>query len=864
MNVQQSTVQGDLVRAGVRRSLQRASQTSLLASLWVAPALLVSLGVAAQDADGSTDENIAEVIVSSTRRDMQVQDVPISITAVGGEAAETLGLENLDELAAVVPGLSMIDSGPWGNSTIIMRGVNSDSINGTGNETDGGGTVGVYLGETPLYADFKMLDINRVEALMGPQGTLYGAGTLAGAVRFVPNRPKLNEYEANVHTRLYGVSSDFNTGNQEDITVNIPLVDGVLAVRGAFGYYDDPGFVDYPYIARSPGRSNPQPDFGNPAETSANLVRRDNLNYEDTISSRVSMLWAPSAGFEGLLTWAHQKTETGGRQINTADSIGSGLYESGMRYAEPSSREADLFSLELTGNLGFAQLVSASSYSEQKIKTIRDQTDLLLYLSDNGGYGYEDFPEFIAFTTGDTDREQFTQELRLVSSGDGPLSWIVGGFYNKLESDSSGIEYVPGLPDFFGIDRPDEMEYYSLTNLEQEEKAVYGEIGYRITDAWQVTIGGRYYDYTVDQINGTDLPLLNDDPFEIAPRFRSGTTGDSGSLFKFNTSYEFSDDVMAFATVSEGYRLGGFNPVAPCQLPLSGTQNVCALPHEQQYLPDKTLNKEIGIRAQMFDRRLTVNAAIYHIDWEDVQVAGITENGAVGITSNGAEAVSQGLELSLQASLPRDFSIMLNYTYTNAELTQDAKGLVDDRYTLIRVDDPSTPSREGSAPAYLAIWGDRYLPACDPSLSTYASTPVGACPGDGLDGDRLPGSAEHKGSIYFGWTRDFAGEYTLRANYGISAQGDVFTKVGNRASGEALAGYATHSFNIGIEKGNWMVSLFGENIFDKYAETSVTNDRSFVYTAEGSDGTAFAVRRYNKTIIRPQVFGVDFRMKFGL
>jgi iron complex outermembrane receptor protein len=844
------------LHAAIRRSLRGVSHTSIVASLCVAPALLASTYASGQDADAGSaaDENIAEVIVSSTRRDMQVQDVPISITAVGGKAAESLGLENLDELASIVPGLSMVDSGPWGNSTIIMRGVNADSINGTGNDTDGGGTVGVYLGETPLYADFKMLDINRVEALMGPQGTLYGAGTLAGAVRFVPNRPDLNEYDAAVHSRLYGVSSDFNLGNQEDITVNIPLVDGVLGVRGAFGYYDDPGFVDYPYIVRSPGRSNPQPDFNNPNEVAGNLMRRSNLNYEDTISSRVSMLWAPSAAFEGLLTWAHQKTETGGRQINTVDSIGSGLYEAGMRYAEPSSREADLFSLELTGNFGFAQLVSASSYTEQKIKTIRDQTDLLLFLSDNGGYGYEDFPEFIAFTTGDTDREQFTQELRLVSSGDGPLNWIVGGFYNKLESDSSGIEYVPGLPDFFGIDRPDEMEYYSVTNLEQEEKAVYGEIGYRLTDAWQVTVGGRYYDYTVDQKNGTDLPLFNAGPYEISPRFRSGTTGDSGSLFKFNTSYEFTDDVMMFATVSEGYRLGGFNPVAPCVLPLSGTQNVCALPHEQQFLPDKTLNKEIGIRAQLFDRSLAISAAIYHIDWEDVQVAGITENGAVGITSNGAEAVSQGVEFSMQAQLPMSLSIMLNYTYTNAELTKDVKGLVDDRYTLIRPD---------SADAYLELWGDRYLAACDPSQASYSSQPVGACPGDGRDGDRLPGSAEHKGSIYLGWTRDFAGDYTLKANYGISAQGDVFTKVGNRASGEALAGYAIHSFNIGIERGNWMVSLFGENIFDKYGETSVTNDRSFVYTAEGSDGTAFAVRRYNKTIIRPQVFGVDFRMKFG-
>jgi iron complex outermembrane recepter protein len=859
MKVQQTTFQADQVRAGVRHTLER-SQTYLLASLCVAPALVFSTTAWSQDADMSADGNIAEVVVSSTRREMGVQDVPVAITAIGGEAAESLGLENLDELATLVPGLSMIDSGPWGNSTIIMRGVNSDSITGTGNETEGGGTVGVYLGETPLYADFKMLDINRVEALMGPQGTLYGAGTLAGAVRFVPNRPNLSEYEANLHSRLYGVSSDFSTGNQEDITVNIPLVDGKLAVRGAFGYYDDPGFVDYPYIVRSPGRSNPQPDFNDPDAVAGNLITGSHLNYEDTVSSRVSALWAPTAGFEGLLTWAHQKTQTGGRQINSVDSIGSGLYESGMRYAEPSSREADLFSLELTGNLGFAQLVSASSYSEQKIETIRDQTDLLLFLSDSGGYGYENFPEFVAYTTGDTDRDQFTEELRLVSSGDGPLSWIVGGFYNELDSVGTGIEYTPGLPAFFEIDRPDEMEYYSKTDLTQKEKAAYGEIGYRITDAWQVTIGGRYYDYTVEQTNATDLPLLNDGPYEFSPRIRAGETGDSGSLFKFNTSYDLTDDVMAFVTVSEGYRLGGFNAVAPCPDVLEDDQQyVCALPNERQYLPDKTLNKEIGIRSQWFDRSLTVNAAIYHIDWEDVQVAGITENGAIGITTNGAEAVSQGVEFAMQASLPMEFSILLNYTYTDAQLTKDAKGLVDDRFTLVRLD---------NAGSYLARYGTSYNPACDPSSASYESTPAGACAGDARDGDRLPGTPKHKGSIYLGWTRDFANDYQLRANYGISAQGDVFTKVGNRASGEALAGYATHSFNIGVEKGNWMVSLFGENIFDKYAETAVTNDSSFVFDAHGGSAanptTSFAVRRYNKTIIRPQVFGVDFRMKFGM
>jgi outer membrane receptor protein involved in Fe transport len=505
--------------------------------------------------------------------------------------------------------------------------------------------------------------------------------------------------------------------------------------------------------------------------------------------------------------------------------------------------------LELTGKLGFADVVASSSYTKQNISTVRDQTDLLLYLSDTGGYGYEDFPQFIAYTTGVTKRIQHTNEIRVVSNDQGRFTWIVGYFQNTLTSDSLNIEYTPGLPNFFGIDRPDQMEYYSDTLLTQTEKAAYGELGFKITSAWQVTVGGRHYKYDVEQTNLTDLPLLNKGPYEFSPKIRTGTTGDSGSLFKFNTSYKISSDIMAYATVSQGYRLGGFNAVAPCPEGVLTGQNVCALPSERQFLPDKTLNKEIGLRTQWLDHRLTINGDVYYIDWKDVQVNGITQNGAVGITTNGAKAVSKGVELSMQGALPYGFGVTANYTYTNAKLTQAVKGLVDDRYTL---------ERNQNSPNYIA--------ACDPDNAAYSSLPIGSCPGDALAGDRLPGSPEHKGAVYASWTHALANDAVFRVDYGVALQSNVFTKVGDRASGEALGGFATHQMTLSIEKDNWMVGLFGQNIWNKYAATAVTNDKSFDYTVLGgtaADPTAFAVRRYARTIIRPRQIGLEFRMKFG-
>jgi iron complex outermembrane recepter protein len=779
----------------------KLSHTPLAAA--ITAALFPTVFAHAQEAPAALEE----IVVTSTRRSESIQETPVNITAIGNNVIDDLQLDSVEELTRWVPGVTMIDQGVWNNNRLVMRGLNADSITASYGAGDGG-TVAMYMGETPLYVSFKLLDIERVEVLIGPQGTLYGAGTLAGAVRYIPKRPDLYEVNGNAHGRMYSVAHADDPGFQGDFALNLPLIEGKLALRTVVGYYDDPGFIDYSLLVRTPGVSYPQPDFTDPNAVAANLYRRKDANYERTLSSRVSLLYQPFDNLEALLTYAHQDSRTGGRQITTSPTLGTGRYEGGMRVLEPSERDTDLLSLEVTADLGFAELVSSSSYAERRNQDTRDMTDLLLFFE----YGYEDFPQFVTYAPSDAQMDQYAQELRLVSSGDGPFKWLVGGFYNRAEHDSFYREYVPGYPQFAGIDRPDANEYYVETHTKLSEQAVFGEIGYHFTDAWQVTFGGRYFSYEQDLLSGTDLPLLSGHPTGVDPAFRSGSVEQSGSIFKINTSYQFTPDLMLYATVSEGYRRGGFNEVPPCVLPIdSAQQNVCALPQEQTYKPDETRNHEIGLRSTWFDKRLTVNGAVYYVKWRDVQVGTVTFYGKEGITGNGAEAESKGVELQFQAALSSNLALMGAYTYNEAVLSRDVPGLVIDA-------------------------GGRY---------------------DAFDGDRLPGSPEQQGSLMLQYSLPLHSGYELRADYGITAMSDVYTKVGMRGKGERLPGYALHQASIGVTKDNWQATLYAENLFDKYAYTAAVADKSYP-----NDISGLVLRRYHHTVIRPRQVGLELSMRF--
>lgn len=784
---------------------------------------------ASENEDGGGDGG--EIVVTATRRATSLQDAPINISAVGQEQLARQRIDDVRDIADFTPGMTISDTGPGSTGTIVLRGLNASDADSTGASYDD--ALGLYLGEVPLYYDFKLLDIARVETLLGPQGTLYGLGTLAGAIRNIPYRPNTDAFEGEVHGRLYGKEHGSQLGYQVDGVINLPIVRDHIAFRSATGYFYDPGFIDYPLLLQTPGVSLPQPsgpDGVSAADYAANLTYRKDLNFEKTFTTRNQLLVQLNEDLKVNFTYAYQQTKTEGGQYNSDGVLGTGRYESAGRYIEPVNRHAHLGSMEINANVAdLADLVATTAYTKVRSRAQTDNTDLLLDLD----YGYETFPAFSSWNESDDRRKQFNQEIRLVSRHGGPFSWVLGGFYNEQKRHRDYIEHVPNHPwvEFGTQPNPDEVEYASYTKSKVTEKAIFGEGTFKVTPAWQVTAGARYFEYTSDIKGVATVPLLGDDPdtldvientvspYDQVPA--GGYSKKSGWVWKFNTSYNFTPDLMVYATYSKGYRIGGPNAVAACKLPLDPTvQNVCALPNEQQYGPDTTKNAEIGIRAQLFDRKLTFNFNVFQIKWDGIQVDSATLNGIVGITVNGGKAKSEGFETSFQVRPISALSIQGTYSYVDAKLTEDVPA-------IIAVNDPP---------------------------GTYPSTPIQL---DALSGDRLPGSAKNSGSLGATYTLPFR-DGNIVADWTATYRGSVVTRLGwDRAFGDKLPGYVLHRASLAFEADRYSVALFANNIFDKYAVASVANDRSRVGLNDG-----VLLRYYKRTVINPRTFGIELRFKY--
>lgn len=808
-------------------SFTRAALLSATALVGVA-----SLPAFAQDAPQAetAEEPGSEIVVTATRRAVSLQDVPINITAVSGADLTEKRIDDVRGLAAFTPGITILDTGPRSTGTIVMRGLSAGDTGTTGNNTDN--AVALYLGEVPLYQDFKLLDIARVETLLGPQGTLYGVGTLAGAIRYIPNRPNATKWQANFHGRVYDVAQADDPGFQVDATFNIPILEDKIALRSTFGYYNDPGFIDYVALLREPGVSLPQPGgpatsrtapLGTPEQIAANLYTYKDANFERTFTTRNTLGLFPSENVSVYVNYAYQKTETNGRQINSAGVFGTGRYEAAQRYLEPSNREVHLVSGEVEIDVGgIAQIVSATAWSQQKLRSSADVTDLLLDLD----YGYELLPTFSGFTRAATEIKQFNQEIRLVSTHGGPLSWVLGGFYNQRKSSGTYREVTPGLPEFYfgpitySPAYPEPIEYASFNDSKVTEKAVFGEATFEITPQWQVTAGGRYFDYDATTNGGITLPLLEPVPvlqFDTG----GGDSGQDGVVLKFNTSYKITPDLMLYATYSEGYRIGGPNSVPACpEGNLDNFQNACALPNEQFFGPDSTENKEIGIRATLFGGKLLATLSGYHIKWQGIQLASQTQYGVAGITANGGAAVSKGIEATFNARPVDGLTISGSYSYNDARLTQDVPRLLTIRNQVL-----------SDRPKNIRV--------------------------DVLSGDRLPGTARHTGSLGMTYDAQVGVDAVISTNLTATYQGEVLSRVGARAGGEVIPDYILARGSIGYRRDRYEVRLYVDNLFNKFAVSSVGEDLSRRIINDG-----LVSRYYSNAVIAPRKIGIEYFVKF--
>ena len=778
----------------------------------------------AQEQEAAKDKSLEVIEVTATRRSGSVQNAPLNITALDADIMKDQNISELADVARWVPGLTITDQGGRSGSPIIVRGLNTNS---SGPSSDGG-TVATYINEIPVAIDMRLVDVERVEVLIGPQGTLYGAGTLGGAIRYMLKEPELDFTSLEVFGNVSQTQESDSIGGEGGFIFNLPLIEDTLAVRASLNIYEDPGFIDYGYVVREPGVSLPDPDWTDSAAVNNNLKNVEDANGESTTTGRISVRFKPSETFEGTLNYFYQNQDSEGRSIVHYNTLSAdnglsdliGEYESGYRYEEPREKENQLLSLELKADLGFAELVSATGISNFDADGQRDQTDLLIRLD----YGYEEFPAFSSFTREIEEQDTFTQEIRLVSQNDSDINWIVGGFYNKIESDASSQEYTPGFGDFavenFGADqsRPDQLEYYSVDRVEITESALFGEIGYQVTEKLDITVGARFYKYDVESESAVDFPLFNTlfggaGPDDVTLNFEQNEASDNGSLFKFNAKYKFTNSVMGYATISEGFRIGGSNGLAPCPDPLPANQAGCGNPSEMLYDADTTTNYELGFKSTWLRSRLHFNAALFNIDWDDAQVAGATEVGQLPYLSNAGSANAKGIEISSRAILSDSFSVYSTYAYTKAELTSDAPFLFNSDGT------------------------------------------------DGAeDGDRLPGSSEHQFSMGVNYQTDVFNDKTLDINYGITAQSDVISRVGLRDNGETLPGYSLSNISAKLTADEWSATVYVDNVFNKYAVTSVRRSDADITSANRTD----IQRNYGYFINRPLTVGIKFNYKFEI
>ncbi len=833
--------------------MKKTTKNNLLGTALLCGGSVIAISAAAPAAaqEGASERDV--VVVTATRRAQSVQEIPLNIAAVGAGQIEEQGLTELSDLLPFVPGINIVDRGGRQGNPIIVRGLNVDPIGSGDGNNDGGGTVATYLGEIPVFVDLKLNDLERVEVLLGPQGTLYGAGTLGGAIRYIPKKPQFGEYTVAVRAEGSAFSKASSVSYDAGFTFNAGLTD-TFALRGSFDLVEESGFIDYVNVVDEVGVTNP--------DTAAGLNKIEDADGEETVSARIAARWQPVDWIDSTLTYYYQQADIEGRRVSHHRGLVPGLlagtpsvgrYENAFRVQEPNKIKNDLLALEIVADLGFAELTSATGLSSFSDNGQRDQTTLLITLE----YSYELFPAFTSFTHEIGEEERFNQEIRLVSTHDGPLSWIVGGYYNSFEAVASSSEFTPNYVPFvnaaplsFGLtDRPDALEYFSTDRTKLKELAAFGELSYQLWDQLTLTFGGRYFDYELQAASSVDFPLFEPLTFATSTLDEIGAfpfdpalgQSDNGFLFKANASWQATEGLLIYATVSEGYRIGGVNGVGQCVTfdPMApNTQGACALApgqvffpggpndissrDERQFTPDQTRNYEIGIKSTMLDGDLILNGAIYYIDWTDPQLSSATVNANIPITVNGDGAESKGIELSANWHATDRLQFRGNFSYIKSELTAPVPDLV----------------RTITPPGF------------------------GAAFEDGADGDRLPGSPETQFSMFGSYEHPMTNGANLKFNASYSWQSDVLTRAGGRGSSLALDSFGVANAALTYNAGNWSAGIFADNLFNKFAETGAIGTALRNQTVSDFNGDTVYVRGFSTHILPPRVIGVRLNYEF--
>lgn len=620
--------------SGLRQTL-----VALLVASIVSPAAVVAQ-VPSNEANSANDAEVERIVVTSRKRSEAMNDVPISINVVTEELINNLGAGDFTDLLGVVPSLTAYQNGP-GRTRLSIRGIANGG--GNDNDTQNQETVGIYLDEIPISMggmnpELALFDLKRVEVLRGPQGTLFGAGSMTGTVRLVSNEPDLTEFGGRYEASASSISHGSQNYSIKGL-VNAPIIDNQLAIR-ASGYYNDNGG----YIDNS-------------------LTNEQDINDGISQGAKIAALYFPVEKLRVELNLLHHDYSDNGRP---QDINSTPLFVRNYPSFDGFDDEVNIANLTLKYDLDWAELVSSSSYFERSIIN-RRSLDLLFESALPPGITPHELIDF-------TDSEVYVQEFRLSSTTDSDVQWTLGAYADKKDVFYENTFPVPGADAILGVPSsffgaPDDHLFYGFDDLTVQTYALFGELYYDIGD-FSITAGLRYFNWD-QEIEFYQSGLFNGESnSDIRPK-----ESIDGFNPKLNVSYKLDDETLLYAQAAKGFRYGGINGAIP--------ESVCADELAQVereggdtrfFDPDEIWNYELGIKGVAKNGWLSYNATAFHIDWTDMQTSRAFECG-FGFRENVGEATSQGVEFEVSVKPTEQLTLTAGGAYIDSTLDADVPNL---------------------------------------------------------------------------------------------------------------------------------------------------------------------------------------------
>jgi iron complex outermembrane recepter protein len=596
----------------------------------VATALMTN---SAWSQDKPEPTNLDEVVVTAQKVSQSVVDVPLSISVLGGDDLERTQSLNIQDYVKLVPGLQLTQSTP-GMGRLSLRGINTGGV---------ASTVGVYVDETTfgsssglangaiLTGDFDTFDVARVEVLRGPQGTLYGASSLGGVLKYVTNEPQFDGFEARVRGSFESVDGG-DTSYSGAAVANIPLSDKV-AIRASGFYRNLGGFID---------------SIG-----TADSDVADDINGSTVSGGRVSMLFKSSEAFSLQLTAFMQDIDSDAASVVDSDSLTGKTLYGGLTQSQYVAESTDVsyrvYNATAIWDLGFGDLTSATSYGENEQKFLVDFTTLL------SGF----FPGFDSFNRQTTSVQRFTQELRLASHENDKVDWLIGAYYNDEDGLIAQDVHVVERGTFTDAPLPFTLGIGTVDS-KYKEYAAFANVTIKFTPSFDLTLGGRYSNNDQDVAQVSDGLL-----FGVAePTTTPGDSSEDVFTYSIAPKFKINERMAVYARVAKGFRPGGPNVIAldaPEGTPTS-------------YGSDTTLNYELGLKGENEARTVAFDVSAFHIDWDDIQL--LARVNGVGINTNAGGAESDGVEATLMFKPVDQLKLSLTGAYTDAKLTEDTDELL--------------------------------------------------------------------------------------------------------------------------------------------------------------------------------------------